>query len=87
MNLKLSFFQINSNHVFLRNFVAILGLGKAGVTGAGISLVLLGYADLARPVLPANLLAIFEHGVALEAVASAGGLLGIIVALVASILR
>lgn len=67
--------------------VALMGLGKAGVIGAGLVLALAGYADLAGPILPADLLAFVENGVPLEAAAGVGGFVGVVVGLIASLLR
>ncbi len=71
----------------LHNLVALIGLGKAAVIGAGVVLALVGYADLAEHVLSRELLAAIGSGLRLEAAAGIGGLIGVIVGLATSLFR
>lgn len=71
----------------LRNLVAFVGLGKAAVIGSGLALALFGYVDLAEHLLPGTLITMIVEGVTAEAVASVGGIVGVIVSLIVGLLR
>lgn len=82
-----SFLSMRDRQKVLRNLVALIGLGKAVVIGSGMALALVGYVDLARHVLPSQIMNFMTTGFPPEAAAGVGGILGLLVALIVSIFR
>lgn len=81
------FLAMRSRQRILRNLIALIGLGKASVIGAGMALAVVGYADLAKHLLPVEIFDYVVTGVGPEAAASVGGLAGLVVALVVGLFR
>jgi hypothetical protein len=69
------------------NVLSVVALGKAAVSGAGLALVLYGYADLARPILPQNAIEMIQNGISLSSVAGVGSTIGVILALIVSLIK
>lgn len=80
-------FRMRSRQRVFRNFVALVGVGKAAVVGAGLALAMFGYVDLAQHFLPGEMIRMVVNGIEPEAVASAGGLLGVVVGLIVGLFR
>jgi hypothetical protein len=69
------------------NVMSVVALGKAAISGAGLALVFYGYADLARPILSDNAISMIQNGVSLSSVAGVGSAVGVVFALVISMIK
>jgi hypothetical protein len=69
------------------NVMSVVALGKAAISGAGLALVFYGYADLARPILSESAISMIQNGVSLSSVAGVGSAIGVILALVVSVIK